>query len=59
MLRLRPSHRGLAVSLDGSGRVACLDPQAGGMLAVVEAARNVACAGGRPLALVDMRIAAR
>jgi phosphoribosylformylglycinamidine synthase len=53
VLRLRPSHRGLAVSLDGSGRVACLDPQTGGMLAVVEAARNVACAGGKPLAVTD------
>ena len=53
VLRLRPSHRGLAVSLDGAGRIACLDPQTGGMLAVLEAARNVACAGGKPLALTD------
>ena len=53
VLRLRPSHRGLAVSLDGSGRIASLDPQTGGMLAVLEAARNVACAGGKPLALTD------
>src|SRR6187402_1055406 len=53
VLRLRPSHRGLAVSLDGSGRIAALDPQTGGMLAVLEAARNVACAGGKPLALTD------
>ena len=35
VLRLRPSHRGLAVSLDGSGRIASLDPQTGGMLAVL------------------------
>ncbi|HEX5468888.1 MAG TPA: phosphoribosylformylglycinamidine synthase subunit PurL [Gaiellaceae bacterium] len=53
VLRLRPSHRGLAVSLDGTGRIGALDPRAGGMLAVVEAARNVACAGGRPLAVTD------
>jgi phosphoribosylformylglycinamidine synthase len=53
VLRLRPSFRGLAVSLDGAGRLARLDPRAGGMLAVLEAARNVACAGGRPLALTD------
>jgi phosphoribosylformylglycinamidine synthase II len=53
VLRLRPSHRGLAVSLDGSGRIASLDPEIGGMLAVLEAARNVACAGGKPLALTD------
>jgi phosphoribosylformylglycinamidine synthase subunit PurL len=53
VLRLRPSNRGLAVSLDGAGRVAWLDPRAGGALSVLEAARNVACAGGRPLAITD------
>jgi phosphoribosylformylglycinamidine synthase subunit PurL len=53
VLRLRPSFRGLAVSLDGSGRVARLDPHTGGALAVLEAARNVACAGGEPLAVTD------
>jgi len=53
VIQLRPSSRGLALSLDGSGRLAYLDPRAGGMLAVLEAARNVACAGGRPIALTD------
>jgi phosphoribosylformylglycinamidine synthase subunit PurL len=53
VLRLRPSYRGLAVSLDGSGRVARLDPHTGGASAVLEAARNVACAGGEPLAITD------
>jgi phosphoribosylformylglycinamidine synthase subunit PurL len=53
VLRLRPSHRGLAVSLDGTGQLAALDPRTGGSLAVLEAARNVACAGGRPLAVTD------
>ena len=53
VLRLRPSYRGLAVSLDGAGRIAGLDPHTGGALAVLEAARNVACAGGRPLAITD------
>jgi phosphoribosylformylglycinamidine synthase subunit PurL len=53
VLRLRPSYRGLAVSLDGSGRVARLDPHTGGASAVLEAARNVACTGGEPLAITD------
>jgi phosphoribosylformylglycinamidine synthase len=53
VLRLRPSLRGLAVSLDGPGRAAPLDPRAAGARAVFEAARNVACAGGRPLAATD------
>jgi phosphoribosylformylglycinamidine synthase len=53
VLRLRPSLRGLALSLDGQGRIARLDPFLGGALAVVEAARNVACAGGEPLGFTD------
>jgi len=53
VLRLRPSYRGLAVSLDGSGRIARLDPHTGGAMAVLEAARNVACTGGEPLAITD------
>jgi phosphoribosylformylglycinamidine synthase len=53
VLRLHPSYRGLAVSLDGSGRIARLDPHTGGAMAVLEAARNVACAGGEPLAITD------
>jgi phosphoribosylformylglycinamidine synthase len=53
VLRLRPSLRGIAVSLDGPGRAARLDPRAAGARVVFEAARNVACAGGRPLAVTD------
>ncbi len=53
VLRLKPSLRGLAVSLDGQGRIARLDPFTGGALAVLEAARNVACAGGEPIGFTD------
>jgi phosphoribosylformylglycinamidine synthase len=53
VLRLRPSLRGLAVTLDGQGRVARLDPFLGGALAILEAARNVACTGGEPLGFTD------
>jgi phosphoribosylformylglycinamidine synthase II len=53
VLRLRPSMRGLAVSLDGQGRIARLDPFTGGALAALEAARNVACAGGEPIGFTD------
>jgi phosphoribosylformylglycinamidine (FGAM) synthase-like enzyme len=45
--------RGLALSLDGQGRIARLDPFTGGALAVLEAARNVACAGGEPIGFTD------
>ena len=53
VLRLRPSYRGLAVSLDGPGRIGNLDPFTAGALAVLEAARNVACVGGEPLGITD------
>jgi phosphoribosylformylglycinamidine synthase len=52
VLRLRPSYRGLAVSLDGPP-LGERDPRRAGSEAVLDAARNVACAGGEPLALTD------
>jgi phosphoribosylformylglycinamidine synthase len=52
VLQLRPSWRGLAVSLDGPP-LGCRDPRESGRTAVLGAARNVACAGGEPLALTD------
>jgi phosphoribosylformylglycinamidine synthase len=52
VLRLRPSYRGLALSLDGP-RIGELDPFEAGASAVLASARKVACAGGRPLALTD------
>jgi phosphoribosylformylglycinamidine synthase II len=53
VLRIRPTLRGLAVSLDGQGRIAKLDPFLGGALAIFESARNVACAGGEPIGFTD------
>ena len=44
--------RGIAVSLDGPP-LGCRDPLEAGWRAVMEAAMNVACAGGEPLALTD------
>src|SRR2546423_9644544 len=52
VLRLRPSLRGIAVSLQGPPPGED-DPFIAGVLAVLGAARNVACGGGRPLALTD------
>jgi phosphoribosylformylglycinamidine synthase II len=52
VLQLRPSWRGLAVSLDGPP-LGCREPREAGRAAVLDAARNVACAGGQPLALTD------
>lgn len=47
------SERGIAVSSDCNGRYCYLDPYTGAQIAFVEAARNVACSGGRPAAITD------
>src|SRR5229473_3191098 len=49
VVRIKGTSRALAMSVDGNGRYCYLDPRCGAMLAVAEAARNVACAGARPL----------
>jgi phosphoribosylformylglycinamidine synthase len=53
VLRVKGTRRALAVSTDGNGRQVFLDPRAGAAMAVCEAARNVSCAGGRPLGVTD------
>lgn len=47
------SGRGIAVSSDCNGRYCYLDPYAGAQIAFAEAARNVACSGGRAAAITD------
>ena len=47
VVRVKGTDRALAMSVDGNGRYCYLDPHRGAMLAVAEAARNVACAGAR------------
>jgi phosphoribosylformylglycinamidine synthase len=49
VVRIKGTPRALAMSTDGNGRHCYLDPRKGAMLAVAEAARNVACAGARPI----------
>ena len=49
VVRVKGTRRALALSVDGNGRFVYLDPCAGAQLAVAEAARNVACAGGLPI----------
>ena len=49
VVRIKGTNRALAMSVDGNGRYCYLDPYRGAMLAVAEAARNVACAGGEPI----------
>ncbi len=47
------SDLGVAVSADGNPLLGLADPYLAGARAVTEAARNVACVGGRPAAVTD------
>ena len=53
VVRIKGSNKGLAVKTDCNGRYVYLNPYKGGQIAVAEAARNVVCAGGRPLAITN------
>ena len=53
VLRVKGTTKALALSTDGKARFCRLDPRTGGRLVVLEAARNVACTGARPIALVN------
>ncbi len=53
VLRLPGGRRAIALSTDGNGRYCAVDPRHGSMIAVAEAARNVVCSGGEPLAITN------
>jgi len=53
VIRIKGVKQGLALAVDGNGRYCYLDPYVGGILAVAEAARNLASVGARPLGLSD------
>jgi phosphoribosylformylglycinamidine synthase subunit PurL len=53
VIRVKGTQKGLALTVDGNGRYCYLDPYVGGVLAVAEAARNLACVGARPIGLTD------
>jgi phosphoribosylformylglycinamidine synthase len=53
VVMIRGTRKALAIATDGNGRYCWLDPETGGKIAVAEAARNVVCSGGEPLAITD------
>jgi len=53
VLAPRGTQKGLALTLDGNARHVYLHPYVGGVRAVCEAARNVACVGAKPVAATD------
>ena len=53
VVRIRGTDKAVALKTDCNGRYVYLDPRMGARIAVAEAARNVACAGGRPMAITN------
>ncbi len=53
VIRVKGTNKGLAVKTDCNGRYVYLNPRKGGQIAVAEAARNVVCAGGQPVAITN------
>ena len=48
VIRVRGTHKGLAMTTDGNGRFVYLSPKIGGKIALVEAASNIISAGAEP-----------
>ncbi|MCA1032926.1 phosphoribosylformylglycinamidine synthase subunit PurL [Bacillus timonensis] len=53
VVRIRGTKKALAMTTDCNSRYMYLDPETGGKIAVSEAARNIICSGGEPLAITD------
>jgi phosphoribosylformylglycinamidine synthase II len=53
VVRIRGTDKAVALKTDCNGRYVHLDPRLGATIAVAESARNVACVGGRPMAITN------
>lgn len=53
VIRIKGTAKALAMKVDCNGRYVYLNPYKGGMIAVCESARNVACTGATPLAITN------
>ncbi|MFH1698949.1 MAG: phosphoribosylformylglycinamidine synthase subunit PurL [Candidatus Zixiibacteriota bacterium] len=53
VLRIRKTNKALAMTTDCNGRYCYLNPKRGAMHAVAEAARNIACSGGKGCAITN------
>lgn len=53
VVRIKGTNKGLSVKTDCNGRYVYLNPRKGGQIAVAEAARNVVCSGGKPVAVTN------
>lgn len=53
VVRIKGTHKAVAMTIDCNGRYCLLNPYEGARLAVAEAARNLVCSGAEPIGLTD------
>ncbi len=53
IVRIHGSGKALAITVDCNSRYVYLNPYIGGMIVVSEAARNIVCSGGQPVAITN------
>jgi phosphoribosylformylglycinamidine synthase len=53
VVRIKGTQKLLAITTDGNSRYVYLNPRRGASIAVAEAARNIVCTGGTPLAITN------
>ena len=53
VLRIKETKKAISLTTDGNGRYCYVNPYLGGIVAVAEAARNLACSGAQPLAVTN------
>jgi len=53
VVNIKNTNKALVLSVDCNGRYVQADPEVGTMIAVCEAARNIACSGGEPSAITN------
>jgi phosphoribosylformylglycinamidine synthase len=53
IVNIKGTNKALALTVDCNARYVSNDPEKGAMIAVAEAARNIVCSGGQPLAVTN------
>ena len=53
VVRIKGTHKAIAVTVDCNGRYVHADPHQGTAIAVAESARNIVCAGAEPVAITN------
>ena len=53
VFNIKGTNRALVMTVDCNSRYVKADPEVGAMIAVSEAARNIVCSGGKPLAITN------